>query len=252
MFSGSYHSLGYHEMEFKTKRLRLILLSPPQLLMLAEDPDGLDRQLGLKSRSFHPDEHLKAAYHQMVDHCKSGKISDYLWDTTWLIVLRSENIAVGDIGFIGPPNEKGEVEIGYGVDADRRGEGYATEALKALTEWAFGKNVVFVHALVAPDNFASRCVLEKCGYVFQKDYFGCDDDGTPLIKYELERPASAWSSVYLCIGMSCGLALGVGTDNMTLGMCIGLAVGLIIGVVLDADDKKKHKREATGKNTGEK
>ncbi len=39
----------------------------------------------------------------------------------WLIVKAHSSIIIGDIGFKGQPNKKGEVEIGYGlVEAERK------------------------------------------------------------------------------------------------------------------------------------
>src|ERR1700730_3871759 len=41
---------------------------------------------------------------------------------------------IGDIGTHGPVDEAGRVEIGYGLAAPSRGQGYGSEAVAAVTE----------------------------------------------------------------------------------------------------------------------
>ncbi|MGB8196244.1 MAG: GNAT family N-acetyltransferase [Acidimicrobiales bacterium] len=89
----------------------------------------------------------------------------------FVIVDKSDGLNVGGIGFKGTPNERREVEIGYGICPSRQGHGVATEALNALCDFVGGR----VGAIVAEtdgDNIASQRVLEKCG--FQRD--GGSDD----------------------------------------------------------------------------
>lgn len=55
-------------------------------------------------------------------------------------------------------------EIGWAISATRQGRGYATEAARALTDFAFG--TLRCHRLVAtcqPENVASWRVMEKLG-----------------------------------------------------------------------------------------
>lgn len=81
-----------------------------------------------------------------------------------LMVLRSEGLIVGDIGFHAGPNERGEVEIGYSVAPGHRGRGLATEAVRALSAWAFSLGVTAVIAHCDRDNEASSAVLARCGF----------------------------------------------------------------------------------------
>lgn len=79
----------------------------------------------------------------------------------WVIVERDTNTVVGDAGFLGPPGEDGIVEVGYSVLPDRRRRGYATEAVRALLEWALAQpGVREVVAHCDPDNVGSIRVLE--------------------------------------------------------------------------------------------
>ncbi len=68
-------------------------------------------------------------------------------------------------GFMGPPVE-GIVEVGYSILPQFGGQGYATEMMGALTDWAFAhSNISTVAAEALPDNGASLRVLKKLGFV---------------------------------------------------------------------------------------
>jgi ribosomal-protein-alanine N-acetyltransferase len=80
-------------------------------------------------------------------------------------ILRSERLVVGDVGFLGPPDPAGSVEIGYSVVAGRRGRGYASEMVGILIRWAFeDERVCRISAHTDSDNEASMKVLEKNGF----------------------------------------------------------------------------------------
>jgi len=84
---------------------------------------------------------------------------------------------VGSIGFFGPPEQAAdgvpEAEVGYGLVADARGSGVATEALTALLARADAAGVR-IRASVRPDNTASIRVLAKCGFT---ELRGSNEDG---------------------------------------------------------------------------
>jgi [ribosomal protein S5]-alanine N-acetyltransferase len=87
------------------------------------------------------------------------------------------DVAVGSIGFFGPPeaaaDDVPEVEVGYGLVEDARGVGYATEALTAMVAVAEAAGAR-VRASVLPDNEASIRVLAKCGFT---ELRGSNEDG---------------------------------------------------------------------------
>ncbi|RKT84587.1 Protein N-acetyltransferase, RimJ/RimL family [Saccharopolyspora antimicrobica] len=81
-----------------------------------------------------------------------------------LVVERESGSMVGSIGLFWPPND-GVLEIGYGIVASRRGRGYATEATRALAEFALtAPDVHTVSAGVELSNPSSVRVLEKAGF----------------------------------------------------------------------------------------
>jgi RimJ/RimL family protein N-acetyltransferase len=84
---------------------------------------------------------------------------------------------LGSIGFYGPPEAAAdgvpEVEVGYGLVAEARGWGFATEALRALLVET-DRLGVRVRASVEPSNSASIRVLAKCGFT---ELRGGNEDG---------------------------------------------------------------------------
>ncbi|MDR3405661.1 MAG: GNAT family N-acetyltransferase [Chthoniobacter sp.] len=80
---------------------------------------------------------------------------------------------VGGIGLhMGDPERRGVcdhcAEIGYWLGESFWGRGIVSEALVALTEWAFTElGVVRLYAPVFARNAASARILEKAGYAFE-------------------------------------------------------------------------------------
>jgi ribosomal-protein-alanine N-acetyltransferase len=72
-----------------------------------------------------------------------------------------------------------ELEIGYHVNRERWNQGFATEAAKAVMDYAFRQfDVDRVISMIRPENMASRRVAEKNGLtvdrvVFWRDYNHC-------------------------------------------------------------------------------
>ena len=88
---------------------------------------------------------------------------------SWLIV--AGGAVIGDCGLHagpdGPVSEAGRVEIGYGLAAPSRGQGYGSEVVAAITEWLLAQpEVRQVRACTLTDNVPSRRVLEKAGFAY--------------------------------------------------------------------------------------
>jgi RimJ/RimL family protein N-acetyltransferase len=81
-----------------------------------------------------------------------------------LVVRRDDGRVIGDGGFVGPPAD-GAVAIGYEIVPSARGQGYATEVIRALAEWALGQPAVGeVQAETLPDNEPSIRALLRAGF----------------------------------------------------------------------------------------
>ncbi|HFK1437054.1 TPA: GNAT family N-acetyltransferase [Bacillus cereus] len=80
----------------------------------------------------------------------------------WYVLRKEDDSVLGDIGFKGKPNEDQTVEIGYGFTEKYWNQGYATEAVKELIDWAFKTGEVeTIIAETLLDNYSSMRVLEK-------------------------------------------------------------------------------------------
>ncbi|MGM0896479.1 MAG: GNAT family N-acetyltransferase [Bacillota bacterium] len=85
----------------------------------------------------------------------------FTWGS-WLIIRKWDGRVIGDAGFKGKPDDKQQVEIGYGLLERYWNKGYATEAMNALIEWALSnEEVEKVIAETERSNLASIRVLEK-------------------------------------------------------------------------------------------
>ncbi|MFE0202681.1 GNAT family N-acetyltransferase [Streptomyces sp. NPDC058985] len=83
----------------------------------------------------------------------------------FVLVRTEDGRAVGGMGFHGPPDEDGRVEVGYDLAEAGRGHGYATEALRALSAWALAREeVTSVFATTEPANVASQAVITRAGF----------------------------------------------------------------------------------------
>lgn len=83
------------------------------------------------------------------------------------MVLRADRaVAVGRIGFHGPADDAGMLEIGYEVFPEYRRRGYAREAVLAMFDWAQrDPRVLRFRATVSPPNLPSRRLVAGLGFV---------------------------------------------------------------------------------------
>lgn len=206
----------------KTQRLLITPMSARELSALIEqEQDAL----------------LKSAYEEM-RRLVLDDPDQALWHTGWRVALRQTGEPVGLVMFHGVAADK-TVEIGYGVDAAHRGNGYAKEAVKRVCDWAFSQDsAYFIQSLTEPDNDASIHILEKL------KFYRVESAKENMLLWELERPASSYLAVYMSIGLALGISLGSSFfGNMATGLAIGLSTGVALGVAMDAQDRKARKRE---------
>jgi RimJ/RimL family protein N-acetyltransferase len=98
------------------------------------------------------------------------------------IILRETGEVIGDIGFHGPPDEAGTVEIGYSIVEQYRGRGLVGESAVAICGLAWSRpEVTRIIAQTEESNAASAGVLRHAG--FREDRVA---DG--LRNFSLDRP----------------------------------------------------------------
>ena len=90
------------------------------------------------------------------------------WGWGSLVIHTADNTLIGHVMLKIIPDETGSptgsVELGYIIASSYRCQGYASEAAKAIINWAFSQlNVQTITAGCDADNIASKRVLEKIG-----------------------------------------------------------------------------------------
>jgi [ribosomal protein S5]-alanine N-acetyltransferase len=136
-------------MEIRTEHLTLVLQTPGDVLARIEAMSPADRT------EVSPD---------WLARVRASTVADP-WTHGFSLVEQGSGTVVGSCGYKGPPDSDGMVEIAYGVDPNFQGHGYATEATRALVEFAFGSGQVrVVRAHTLPGTSASTRVLRKRGF----------------------------------------------------------------------------------------
>ncbi|HKI90719.1 MAG TPA: GNAT family N-acetyltransferase [Gaiellaceae bacterium] len=144
-----------------TERLELRPLPAPAAAALPGDREAATRVLGT---TLHPDWPQRDLLDVLPLQAAAAPDDERFG--VWLMIERETATVVGDIGFVGPPDDGGLVEIGYSVIPDRRRRGYATEAARALVDWALRQpGVGIVVAGCDPDNVPSVRTLGQVGFV---------------------------------------------------------------------------------------
>lgn len=74
-------------------------------------------------------------------------------------------MVVGSADFKDIPDENKEVEIGYGLGKEFEHNGYMTEAVKAMCDWAITQdNICHIIAETDIDSPRSQSILKRCGF----------------------------------------------------------------------------------------
>lgn len=152
-------------MKVESTRLRIIELTTRQMQLLLDDYQALEETLGLPQTTQQLARRLRPVIAHNISFVQNAP-QYHTWYTYWVLVLKAEDRIVGGLGFKGPPDERGEVEIGYGMDDAERNKGYMTEAVAAMVRWALAQpDVASVRAETANTNVASMRVLQKVGFI---------------------------------------------------------------------------------------
>jgi RimJ/RimL family protein N-acetyltransferase len=83
-----------------------------------------------------------------------------------------DGLVVGDCGWFGPPDETGEVEIGYGLAPSARGKGLGAATVSALLVWVREQGATGVRAEVLPGNEPSLRLLARLGFELVEERAG--------------------------------------------------------------------------------
>ena len=96
---------------------------------------------------------------------------------------------IGDVGISPADHDPGVIKIGYTIAPEFQGSGFATEAIRALVDYAFdtlGADAVRAHASAA--NAPSIRVAEKVGmHLIEKRAYRDGDEVWYGVRYEVRR-----------------------------------------------------------------
>ena len=150
----------------ETERLHLFPLTARQLELYIQADNKLEQALCLANtgRTIAPQVQETVTKFTLPNMRKvSG--SNYLFYTFWLVVDKQTRTIVAELGFKGPPDEAGTVEIGYGTMPAMQGRGYMTEAVKGILQWASTRpDINTVLAEIRSSNIPSIRVVQKNGF----------------------------------------------------------------------------------------
>jgi [ribosomal protein S5]-alanine N-acetyltransferase len=150
----------------ETKRLILRPLTYSQLVKYIKCDNSLEAELNLNTTSRTISPELIEALEQTILPNVADKNKNYLYSTLWTAISKSENKMIGDLCIIGEPNEKGEIEIGYGTYDEFQGKGYMTEIVGGIIEWSKTQSSVkSIIASTEKTNTASFKVLQKNNFI---------------------------------------------------------------------------------------
>mgnify|MGYP006271120519 FL=1 len=180
-------------LEVSTGRLRLVALDPELARLEETDKAAFFHAIGAEVESAWPPVAIDAPDLAERLETLSRRPHEAGWGG-WIILMGwtpgGADRAVGIGGFFGPPDETGEIEIGYAMLPSFREQGLATEAVEGLLGWALSdERVKTVRAHTLAHLYASRRVLEKTGFTPAPG--AGESDGADTVRYDYVKDEKA-------------------------------------------------------------
>lgn len=179
-------------LEVKTDRLKLIALDARLAGLQSRAPAAFFEALNVQSEASWPPDFMESASMDAAEDLLKvhpEQVGWYFWAFVWPGFVGGMDRLVGGGGFKGPPNEQGQIEIGYSMLVSFREQGLATEAVNALVNWAFASGQVSeVVADTLPHLIASQRVLEKTGFV---EVGTREENGLKIVRFVLHQEKAA-------------------------------------------------------------
>jgi RimJ/RimL family protein N-acetyltransferase len=177
-------------MMIETARLRLVPFDSAHILALIDGTEHFAARFGVPDapglREFYQSADVSPAW---LEQLRTSSGADP-WKHGFAVVHREDRLVIGCVGFKGPPDDDGLVEIAYGIVPQYQARGFATEGAAAGVRFAFADDRVRgVRAHTLPTPNASTRVLAKCGFTHVGEVV--DPDDGPVWRWELARPATA-------------------------------------------------------------
>ncbi len=166
---------------------------------------------------------------------------DDLWESDWIIAFRKgEKEQLGTATFAGE-KRLGAVPLYVELLPEYRNRGLGTEIIRMLVNWAFlHRNVFEVISSAEHENDKGVNALQKAGFVYR------GSEGA-VEKYSIIKEKTAWTGVYVIVGVLNGMLLGVVLNNLWMGFILGIVISLCIGEIMD-NKALKYRESITGKS----
>ena len=174
-----------------TPRLELVSMSVPFMeALVRKDLAAASAEIGAIVPAWMADELENFLKYRLSQVRLDPAIRLWLGRAMVLTEANGGRRVVGSIGFHGPPDAQGRLEVGYSVDPPHRRRGYASESVRALFDWAHQEHGItrFI-ASVSPDNEPSLRLI--AGFGFQRVGEQMDEiDGLEYV-FETDWPRPA-------------------------------------------------------------
>ncbi len=157
-------------------------MSAPFMQALADrDLRRADREIGAMVPAWLPEQLEHFVQYRLAQLEVDPSVREWLGRAMVVQDEGGRRRVVGTVGFHGPPDDQGRLEIGYSVDPEYRRRGFAREAAQAMFEWAAANHGVrrFI-ASISPTNDASLELAAGFGFVQTGSQMD-DVDGLELV-----------------------------------------------------------------------
>lgn len=172
-----------------TRRMTLVPCTHESLRADLEGKEALGRALGAAvAESWPPDLYDADAVRWTLDRLQATEPgTESLWGYYFVWRTAAQGaVLIGVGGFKGPP-AVGRIELGYSIVAEYQRQGFATEAVLGMLQFAFAReDVEEVIAETLPELVPSIGVLDKAG--FRLTGAGSEEG---VIRYSISR--STWA-----------------------------------------------------------
>lgn len=178
-------------MKLETDRLDIVAEDLALARAAVEGREALGSHLRITIPPEWPPEFMADAMGYWIPHLE--KSPSLLGWTAWHVIRREDRMLIGTVGFKGLPKD-GRVDIGYTIVDVFQRQGYATEACRALIDWAFSDDRVDrIVGETLPDLTASIRVMQRLGFKLVGDHETGHDGEEDVVQYDLVR--TSWLRV---------------------------------------------------------
>lgn len=151
-----------------TERLALLALDPRLAALQAGSHTAFFNAIAVSHEVMWPPAPFERAAFQWAEqnlaHDPEGE-GWYGWALLANVAANQPPRVVGAAALVGRPDDQGEVELAFGIVPEFRGNGYSSEAVRALSHWAIANGAAQVVVHLDAEDIAAARLLEKNGFV---------------------------------------------------------------------------------------